>query len=85
MALLESMACGTPVVAADHASLPELVSPETGALAQPGDVEDLTRACVQALALAPRTATVDACRATATRYDWDTAIAPRMEAIYGGG
>jgi hypothetical protein len=28
--------------------------------------------------------TVEACRAVAARYDWDKAIAPRLEAIYRG-
>lgn len=39
---LESMACGTPVVAFEVGGMPELVIPlETGLLAKPGDARDL--------------------------------------------
>lgn len=40
----EAMACGTPVAAYARGALPEVVVPGTGALATPGDVEDLARA-----------------------------------------
>jgi glycosyltransferase involved in cell wall biosynthesis len=44
----EAMACGTPVAAYARGALPEIVTDEVGALARPGDVEDLARALVAA-------------------------------------
>jgi glycosyltransferase involved in cell wall biosynthesis len=82
MALVESLACGTPIVVANHSAPPELVTPETGALYEPGDTDSLARALHHAIALAQDIATVARCRATAARYDWDTALAPKLEEIY---
>jgi glycosyltransferase involved in cell wall biosynthesis len=84
LVLLESLACGTPVVAADHGGPPELVTPETGALAAPEDPGSLAEACRRALELSRQPRIVDRCRAAAAPYDWDSELAPRMEAIYEG-
>lgn len=46
--VLEAMACGTPVVAADTSSLPEIVG-EASFLVQPGDIEGLAGAIVSIL------------------------------------
>ena len=43
------MACGTPVAAYARGALPELITAETGALAEPGDAVDLARAVRAAL------------------------------------
>jgi phosphatidylinositol alpha-mannosyltransferase len=85
MVLIESLACGTPIVVADHSAPPELVTAETGALCEPGDAESIARALRHGLMLAADGETVARCRATAERYDWDAALAPRLEAIYEGG
>jgi phosphatidylinositol alpha-mannosyltransferase len=85
LVLLESLACGTPVVAADHASLPELVEPGTGALAAPEDPASLAAACLTALDLATHDGIVERCRARAAPYDWDAGIAPRFEELYERG
>jgi glycosyltransferase involved in cell wall biosynthesis len=45
---LEAMACGTPVVVADRASLPEIVG-EAGLLVNPDDPHDIARALACAL------------------------------------
>ncbi len=45
----EAMACGTPVAAYARGALPELITAETGALAEPGDADDLARAVRAAL------------------------------------
>jgi glycosyltransferase involved in cell wall biosynthesis len=48
IALLEAMACGVAVVGADTGGIPEVIeADESGLLAQPGDVESLTRALLR--------------------------------------
>jgi len=50
LALLESMACGTPLVSFRVGGVPELVRPGvTGYLAEPGDANDLANGIVQLL------------------------------------
>jgi phosphatidylinositol alpha-mannosyltransferase len=83
LALVEALACGTPIVAADSAALPELVTEgETGALCRVGDPDSAARACLQAIALSRRAETADACRESARRFDWLTAVAPRSVEVY---
>ena len=47
---VEGMACGTPAVVYDNAALPELITPETGAVVKAGDingvVEAIERICI---------------------------------------
>jgi glycosyltransferase involved in cell wall biosynthesis len=51
VALMEALAAGLPTIATRQAGIPELVREgETGWLAEPGDVDDLSRALVEALA-----------------------------------
>lgn len=83
-ALLESLACGTPIVASTHAALPELVGPATGVLCEPDDPESLADACRRAFELARRPETAEACRQSAVPYDWLTSLAPRYERYYAG-
>jgi glycosyltransferase involved in cell wall biosynthesis len=83
MALVESLACGTPIVATTHSAPQELVREGvTGELCPPGDAAALAAACRRALALARRPATVAACRASAEPFDWDRGLAPRCERLY---
>lgn len=84
-ALLESLACGTPIVASTHAAVPELVGPGTGATCEPDDPRSLAEACLTAFELARRPETAEACRASAQPYDWLTGLAPRYEQYYRGG
>ena len=44
---LEAMACGVPVVATTVGAFEEIVTPETGALVPPGDVDAMTRAVAE--------------------------------------
>jgi phosphatidylinositol alpha-mannosyltransferase len=83
LSYLESLACGTPVVATTSAAAPELVTPETGALANPGDPRSVADAVLTTLDLAGRPSTRDACREFALPYDWRTGLAPRLEGLYG--
>jgi len=86
MALLESLACGTPLVTTIHSAPQELVTEGvTGTLCPPGDPAALAQACLRGLALARRPETVTACRAAAEPYDWDRGLAPLCERLYARG
>lgn len=83
MALIESLACGTPIVVADDGAPPELVTATTGAIGGSGDdISALTEALAQGLELARDPKTADRCRAVAATYDWDAAMGPRLERVY---
>ncbi len=71
--LLESMACGTPVVAADIWGNPEVVhAPEAGLIYQPNTPDCLARGVQQLFAALPsRSAT----RAYAERFGWEETTA----------
>jgi phosphatidylinositol alpha-mannosyltransferase len=85
MAILESLACGTPVVAGNDAALPELVSPGvTGVLCDPGSDDSVAEALVQALDISSRPGTTAACRASAERFDWKN-LAADFSRLYAAG
>jgi len=86
LAVLESLACGTPVAAARHAALPELVEEgETGVLFDPGplggeevqDVGALAEALLRGLELAALPGTAERCVRSAQAYSWN-----RMAPLY---
>jgi phosphatidylinositol alpha-mannosyltransferase len=84
MALVESLACGTPLVVTTHGAPHELVDDGiTGVRCRPHDPADLADAIVRGLALTRRSTTVAACRQSAERFDWATSLAPACEALYG--
>ena len=86
MALLESLACGTPLVTTTHSAPQELVREGvTGTLCPPGDPAALAAACLRGLDLARRDGTAAACRASAQPYDWDAGLAPLCERLYAEG
>lgn len=85
LVLIESLACGTPIVVVDDAAPPSLVTPDTGCIAQPHDPASLATQLERALTLALDPGTSDRCRARAERYDWDKAIAPLLEDLYASG
>jgi glycosyltransferase involved in cell wall biosynthesis len=82
MVLVESLASGTPIVVANDAAPPQLVTPTTGAISQPGDVPSLAKAINEGLRLAGDPATSQRCRDFARQFDWDTVIAPLLEQLY---
>jgi glycosyltransferase involved in cell wall biosynthesis len=83
LVVLESLACGTPVVALSHTAPAELLGPDVGVACAPTP-EALADACDRAIEMASRPNIVDACRATAERHDWRTHVVPRIEEIYRG-
>ena len=83
MALIESLACGTPLVTTTHGAPQELVDRGvTGEVCEPGDPAGLAQALLRAFELARRPQTVAACRASAERFDWDRGLAPLVERLY---
>jgi phosphatidylinositol alpha-mannosyltransferase len=76
LVLLESLAAGTPVVAARSGAAPEVVSANgsTSRLFDPDDEAGLARAMREALALPKGPETVTACREQAARYEWDRIV-----------
>jgi glycosyltransferase involved in cell wall biosynthesis len=84
LVVVESLASGTPVVVGPAGAPPEIVRPGIGAVARSLEPEPLRDALAEGLALAGGPGTVEACRATAARFDWDDAIAPLLEGLYRG-
>jgi glycosyltransferase involved in cell wall biosynthesis len=85
MALLESLACGTPLVTTTHSAPKELVHEGvTGELCEPDDPAGLSEACLRGFELARKLETATACRSFAEPYDWDLGLAPLCESLYRG-
>lgn len=84
LVVIESMAAGTPVVVGPAGAPPEVVEPAVGAIASSLEPTPLADALEHALRLAEQPATVAACQSVASRFDWDAAVAPVLEAIYSG-
>jgi 1,2-diacylglycerol 3-alpha-glucosyltransferase len=82
MVLLQAMASGIPVIAADSRALPEFVTPSNGVLADPHDPASLAHA-LAALLAAPdrRRAMGEAGRRSAEAYCVD-AVTDAWEAVY---
>lgn len=86
MALVESLACGTPLVTTTDGAPKELVQEGlTGELCQPGDPRGLADACLRAFELARSPETAGRCRAAAEPFDWDRGLAPLCERLYREG
>jgi glycosyltransferase involved in cell wall biosynthesis len=81
LVLVESMACGTPVVAVRSGSLPEIVRPEVGGLAEPDDVGSLADALIRTVELAAEPATPLRCTELAQQWSWDV-VGPQHLAAY---
>lgn len=71
--ILEAMACGTPVLAADNSSLPEVVG-EAGLLVEAGDVDALAAGLLQLLVdEGVRESYILAGRERAAQFTWERA------------
>jgi phosphatidylinositol alpha-mannosyltransferase len=84
LVLLESLAAGTPVVAARSGAGPEVAGGDgTGRLFEPDDEADLARAMRETLELSKAPESVEHCRAQARRYDWERVV-ESYERVYAG-
>lgn len=84
MTAIEAMAAGTPVVGTRVGALPDIVDPgETGALASPGDADDLATAIDTGLELAERKESIieSAVRSRADDYSWPS-VASEFGSVY---
>jgi glycosyltransferase involved in cell wall biosynthesis len=84
MTVLESMACGTPVLAANVGGIPELITPDkTGLLFDPRDAESMRLAVASILDAPGRAAErAAAAKAEAVRRFHPVAVARRHIEIY---
>ncbi|GAB3418430.1 glycosyltransferase family protein [Flindersiella endophytica] len=78
LAILEALACGTPVVTADLGGGRELITPECGAFAPATTPALLADAVLQVLDL-PETARREAARERAEQYPWSAAVDRMLE------
>jgi alpha-1,6-mannosyltransferase len=81
LAALESMACGTPVVAADTGGLPELVAPGTGRIASPNGAS--FGAAVLACLKDSRGVNQQTTRSHAECFPWQTTSSVLLELLSG--
>jgi phosphatidylinositol alpha-mannosyltransferase len=83
LALVESLASGTPVVCADAGGMPEIVdSDAVGRVAPVGQADALATALLEAIALAADAMTPQRCVDHARRWGWTESIGPMHEALY---
>jgi phosphatidylinositol alpha-mannosyltransferase len=83
LVVIESLASGTPVLAGPDGAPREVVDDRVGAVAATLGPSDIAHALDQALSLSQVPGTVEACQQVAARFDWDAAIAPLLEGLYG--
>lgn len=82
LALVESLASGTPVVCTPSGGMAEIVTPEVGAVAGAATPEALADALEAAITLAADPATSQRCVTRAQRWDWDSAVGPAHVEMY---
>jgi len=82
LVLIESLAAGTPIVAARSGASAEIIDSDAiGRLFEPDDAEDLARALEQGIVLGRDPATTAACRVAAARFDLELLL-DRYERLY---
>jgi glycosyltransferase involved in cell wall biosynthesis len=81
LAFLESLACGTPIVAAPRGGPLAFATEDTGRLAEPSDPSAFAEAVCDAIELARLPGTAARCREHAARWSWDE-VGLMHEALY---
>lgn len=82
LALVESLASGTPVVCSPAGGMPEIVTAGVGMVAASTTAAALADAVEEAIALAADPATPARCAQRARMWDWQAAIGPRHQDVY---
>jgi glycosyltransferase involved in cell wall biosynthesis len=83
LALVESLASGTPVVCAEHGGMPEIVDrDDIGRTFPYGDVVALAKAIEEVVELAADPSTPERCRAHAANWGWDERVGAMHEELY---
>lgn len=83
LALVESLASGTPVVAtADGGMLDIVTDPAVGRTFPLGSADALAHALLEVVALAADPSTPAACAAHAAAWSWSGSVGPRHERLY---
>jgi glycosyltransferase involved in cell wall biosynthesis len=83
LALVESLASGTPAVCSRSGGMPEIIdTDEVGRAVPPDDAAALADALAEAIDLAADPATPARCAAHARRWGWAEAVGPMHEDVY---
>jgi glycosyltransferase involved in cell wall biosynthesis len=83
LALVESLASGTPAVCSRSGGMPEIIdSDDVGRAVPHGDPDALAAALAEVIDLAADPATPARCAAHARRWGWVEAVGPMHEAVY---
>jgi glycosyltransferase involved in cell wall biosynthesis len=84
MAVVESLACGTPAVVLDDGWGPSAVVADGTGVRAAATPQGVAAALREALELSREQGTVERCRAAGAAYDWQTQVVPRIEEVYRG-
>jgi phosphatidylinositol alpha-mannosyltransferase len=82
LVLVESLACGTPVVCSRSGGMPEIVDDDVGRLAPPDDPAALASAILETVVMTADPDLSRRCTERARRWDWDV-VGPLHELAYG--